>query len=773
MLFYNTFIVIILLSIIDINVSYGESTVLLDSLVFGNSQSEKSHNFSGPNNAIITGGLEESARQLKPLKPISWEGGRMSFTLKVDNEKQNYFTIRLWGSDVSENRLILFLEGKQIGYHHLGDIDILDFGSDSGEPAYNDRFFYNTCPLPIDMTKGKSILNFEIRSIGRIWGYGTTFEQYQKNMTDPSRGIYRVYTHTDGFFNPPPDEKQGNPHANPPVRSSPGHEVMDKLKERVNKEINNLLHSVNPLNEMQLQFLSKAYYVKWTNAYNNSKTVEQVMKSIDHIFKLYRNDTSYAHSTPGTYNPDWFGLGPCGDAVWVLADQLKPFLHQDIDDGKGKKVQRLAAWSEMLKDSRDWHRYNRRLYTNQGMIVDLNTYAANRGIAAIDSINALPDQHMRELLYQAIGISPWLGNENDNGWQKSMGDNYYQLTQKGLTRELGFVGYYGEVLDWVRMIYDVTRSKPNQSGDEKIKAQLEKIIDARAVFRYPMVDGNSYRAMRAETIVGWRDSHYPGDVTYAERNSWDGSPIYAPAASLDSRTVGYVQQMFADNQFFKSVEDKMKDGGFRTTYSLLYIPEDYDTIKAQPDSTYRLPMASGQPDFVFADEEDGVVAFKRGTDIFYASLYWRARYAINFLARIHYITPDFDRIAVVRQETKYQPSNSVYTRPDWIDMGFAGGGHKYPGNLHSAHTGEKLPIAKVPVGNFHPGDENSYAGKGEFYALRYGPYLIGMNCAKNATYNLSIPSDVHSAQELVSRQTIHLGTSLAVKPFSTVVLFLG
>jgi hypothetical protein len=290
------------------------------------------------------------------------------------------------------------------------------------------------------------------------------------------------------------------------------------------------------------------------------------------------------------------------------------------------------------------------------MITDINTYAANRGIAAIDPINALPDQRMRELLYQAIGISPWLGNEDHNGWDKSMGDNYYQLTQKGLTRELGFVGYYGEVLDWVRMIYDVTRSKPNQSSDEKIKAQLEKVIHARAVFRYPMVDGNGYRAMRAETIVGWRDSHYPGEVTYAERNAGEGSTIYAPAASLDSRTVGYVQQTFVDNQFFKSVEDKMKDGNLRNTYSLLYTPDDYDTIKAQPDSTHRLPMASGQPDFVFADEEDGVIAFKHGTHIFYASLYWRARFAINFLARTHYITPNFSRIAVVRQETQYQPA---------------------------------------------------------------------------------------------------------------------
>ena len=31
----------------------------------------------------------------------------------------------------------------------------------------------------------------------------------------------------------------------------------------------------------------------------------------------------------------------------------------------------------------------------------------------------------------------------------NVGTNYWQLTAKGLTKELGYVGYYGEVLDWV------------------------------------------------------------------------------------------------------------------------------------------------------------------------------------------------------------------------------------------------------------------------------------------------------------------------------------
>ncbi len=133
----------------------------------------------------------------------------MAFRLKVDPENANYVTIRLWGSDSSQNRLILFCEGKQVGRIHLGDIDLLYFGNDNDEPPLNGRFYYNTSPLPLAMTRGKTELGFEIRSIGPIWGYGAWFSQFQKPMKEPTRGIYRLYTHKDAYFTPLADEKQG------------------------------------------------------------------------------------------------------------------------------------------------------------------------------------------------------------------------------------------------------------------------------------------------------------------------------------------------------------------------------------------------------------------------------------------------------------------------------------------------------------------------------------------------------------------------------------
>jgi hypothetical protein len=183
-------------------------------------------------------------------------------------------------------------------------------------------------------------------------------------------------------------------------------------------------------------------------------------------------------------------------------------------------------------------------------------------------------------------------------------------------------------------------------------------------------------------------------------------------------------------------------------------------------------MTPGQPDFVFGDEEDGVVAVKNGDEIFYASLYWRARNAVNFLARVHYTTPTIDRIAVVHEDAQFQPSGEFYTRPDYINFGFANGGPKFPVELHSANAGEKLPIAKIPDGvKFRAGDENVYAGKADFYTLRYGRYLVGMNLTADKTFALSPPLDSGPAKDLVSGQAWEPDSPLKVAPRSTVVLF--
>lgn len=747
------------------------SAQVLDTLSFGNPASEQSHNLVGTNSDITTGALGEPARRLLPNGNNDWQGGRVSFVMKVDAGQPNYFTIKLWGGDITGNRLALLVDGKQIGYRHIGDIDQLDFGTEHA--PYKGRFYYNTFPLPLTSTLGKTQINCEIISSGRMWSYGTTFEQYQKPMTEPTRGIYNVYTHTGGFFVPPANEKQGVVPM-PQKRQGPGPEVLEQLKTRVNNELKKLLNDTRPLNQPQQELVARAYFVKWTPIYQNPQAINRIVQSLDVTYKAWVANPKLAQAEPSTYNPDWFGLGLSGRSISLLAAPLAPFIDQKVE---GADVTRRVGWTEMLIASRDWHRQNRRLYTNQSMIKDTyGIYLSNRGVAALSPEKAMPETAVRRYLYESLGMEPW--RDSDEGEAKSkrnwgVGDNYLQLTAKGLTKELGYVGYYGEVLDWVTKIYDATRPAPGQPGDVKVKDQIVKIALARAAFRYPSFDDEGNTAMVGETVVGWRDAHYGSDVIYGQRTSWDGSPIEIIASTLDPQLIGYAQQMFNDNQYFAAVEEHMKNTGFRVTAGLLETPDDYETLKAQPARPFRLPMTPGQPDFVFSDEEDGVLALKNGGDILYVSLYWRARNAINHLARVHYITPNFDRIATVRQETKFEPSGMTFKRPNGTNAPWAPWIPKYPNEANSAHAGEELSIAKIPAGiDFKPGQESVYAGKGDFYTLRYGPYLIGMNMTTNKSFDLAGPEGAN-VKELVSKTNAPSSAVKKVGPRSTVVFYVG
>jgi hypothetical protein len=138
-------------------------------------------------------------------------------------------------------------------------------------------------------------------------------------------------------------------------------------------------------------------------------------------------------------------------------------------------------------------------------------------------------------------------------------------------------------------------------------------------------------------------------------------------------------------------------------------------------------MSPGQPDFAWSDEEDGVVAIKHGDEILYASLYWRSRAGINGLARLHLLAPRYEQVAVVYEDVKFDSSGKSWTRPNWTNFGF-GGGYRYPGKLDCALAGEELPIPKLPADvSKIPGKDNPYAGRADFYQLRYGPHLIAMN----------------------------------------------
>src|SRR5213076_2591942 len=121
------------------------------------------------------------------------------------------------------------------------------------------------------------------------------------------------------------------------------------------------------------------------------------------------------------------------DAVRLLAQPLEPFLDQKLDGDRTRRT----AWSEMFRASRDWLRTHRRSYTNQTLFVDTNLYRSHLAVAAIDPKNAWPAEQARRYVYEAAGLLPWLGSDTPAGHERPLGDAYFQITVKGLSRELG------------------------------------------------------------------------------------------------------------------------------------------------------------------------------------------------------------------------------------------------------------------------------------------------------------------------------------------------
>ena len=432
----------------------------------------------------------------------------------------------------------------------------------------------------------------------------------------------------------------------------------------------------------------------------------------------------------------------------------------------------------MLLASRDWHISNRRSYSNQAMTVDLNLYRCNRGIAVLSPENAWPEKNAIQILHEAAGIVPWKGSYSARSGRPEwpLGRSFKQTTQQGLSRELGYVGAYGElVVPIIRDMYASSRPSASAEGDPLLKQQLIKVAKARSVFRYPVPDKDGYRAMRMETVIGWRDWHYPGDITYDQMPCDDGGPGDTAATTMNPDLIGFSRQMLDDNQYFAAIDGQIKRRGVNVMKALLRAPDNYQKIKSFPGELKPLPTTSGSPDFVFADADVGAVGLKHGDDILFASLYWRARYGINNVARVHFMTPTVERDATVMINTGFDGSGAIYKIPNRLNSAFT---NKYEEEYKRQGTNyvmadQIIPIAAIPrfIKDFRPGDENLYAGKGNQYLMTYGRYCIAMNCDSRKGITFDIPPEFVGAKVLAGETELAVGAKYKLTPNETLVLY--
>ena len=743
-----------------------QPTAVLDEIDFGANESETSHTLKATLSETIRGGLDQPARRLLPGGPHPWEGGSLEWTMKVDPKEQNYVTVKLWGSDHGAEcgRLMLFVNGLQAGYRHEGDYDILN--QCDAEALAPGRFVYVTLPLPPLLTQGKTSLDLKIVALGAIWPYGATFEAYQKALKQPTRGIYRAYAHTAPRFVPEPSEAQGS--ATPaPLRSSPGAEVVTQTKQTVIGRLTRMMETAKSgkldlkNRNTDLALLGEAYRTPWTPAFRNPLALERIVRLGDSLADEFAKN-------PKMVEGSWLGTGPLGQAVMMTWPDLGARLDTLIPVASGQ-LSRRQAWSRALKGSVDYWRTHRRNFTNQSMIVDQNLYTANRALQLIDPPRALPEAKALRYLYESCGLEPWRGSDTPGGGSENpFGAAYHLVSRKGISRELGYVGTYGETI----LVF--ARDMVRLTGDKKIAAQLRHMQSARLFFRYPGVDGEGFRCLKLASEIDNRTAHYPLEgAAYNSsgiRESW-----WMETAALfpdDSVIVGAAQQSVADGQYFSYIAHRADD---KDTLGMMRNFDDWEKVSKLPPTNRPLPGTPGQPDFVFADEESAVLALKHRDAFLFVNFYYRAERGVNRVARVFEITPQLTRVATVRPEVEFTPSGETYERPDWIDR-MRTRGQPPPGQvIHQAWAGEKLPIAQRPDDAPSPkyGDWGPFLGKASFYALTYGDFVIGINTTENQTFTLRVPPGHPHAKDLVTGKEVDLSNTVPVAPLSTVVLDCG
>ncbi|GAA5210945.1 Tat pathway signal protein [Streptomyces thinghirensis] len=739
----------------------------LDTLVFGDDASETAHDLAATNSESLAGGLGQSARRFLPTEPAGTWGGNASFAMNVDPALTNYVTLKLWGEEAGSalGRLQLFCDGKQVGHHHLGAVDPLDVAWQ--EKRLPGRFFFHTLPLPPWSTQGRTTVRLEIRAMGQVNPYGATATDFYKNLTGPSRGVYQIYTHTEPALTLASGDVTGSAPADR-VRPENASAILDEIDRAVATEHTDWLDNTS-LNLWGVLSLAAGYDLPFSPCYRSEAALERICFFIDVLYNKWLTDPAQMTGS----DQQWEGFGRIGLVMTALDGHLDGALAKNVT-GATTPITRRAAYANMLVASRDYWRQHLPTYTNQYIGAAIGIYSCNRGLTVIAPDRALSESKARHYVHQAVGLIPFEGSENASGTPSwPLGKSYYLVTAKGLTRELGYVGLYGEVIDGLIRLYDAVHGW-NGVTDEALRARVITIVKARSVFRYQAVDTDGYRAMRMETVVGWRDSTYPGEVVYAQRNAADGHALQAAAVLQDEALTGYAQQMMRDNQLFPNLDMFATQRAPRYGLTAARVRRDYDTFRSLPASPTVLPGSWSAPDFLWADEDDGVLALKNGEEFLYASLYWRARYGVNNLARVHRVTRTTEHSATVAMQPQYEGTGEVYIEPDLIAQPHWAGAPVPAGpTLHQAWAGHRQPLARPPAGiaGGAVGKETPWAGRASFYRCAYGRYLIGMNAFADTAYTLDTRRWGRS-RNLATGQVVTPGDGLRVAPLTTVVLYL-
>ncbi|MGX9901427.1 hypothetical protein ACW0JT_18860 [Arthrobacter sp. SA17] len=385
--------------------------------------------------------------------------------------------------------------------------------------------------------------------------------------------------------------------------------------------------------------------------------------------------------------------------VWLIAGGVGTAWFDDVEVQApplpaSNLPTRRAGYTEMLVASRDHWSANARPYTNQALIVNTGIYQANRALKALSPARAWPEAEAMAWVREAIGLDPWLGSRGPDGTRDmSFGANYHTVSRAGITRELGYVGNYGEVANWLVALLDSVQEGYDPEPSQEVLDHMVMMIKARAHFRYYDVDKDGNKVSRMESVIGWRIEKYPAEIAYVQRTVVESNPLQAASTLGDAEIEGWARRMIEEGQLAPQIGELATNRASPAILNALrFASHDYPEFVAKTTRSRPLPCEWDQPDFLLADEDNGAIALKSADEMLFVSTYWRARQGVNGYARVHLVRPAGERSATVRERVGGIPEGTdTFIVPNWTTWDWALGDPAHApippgGSLHLCPT---------------------------------------------------------------------------------------
>ena len=565
---------------IDLDAEESNSDSILDWVVLGNEESEAAHDLDPGKSAVGYGGLGDTYRQTHPNDPI-W------VTLKVDPDKMNYITVKLYGSERENLSPQCLMVNDEYGTMQLkyGTVwPIWDYLYT--EPAQINSYYYATYRLPMAVTHGKEEVRLQIYHMGDYSAYSANgFSE----TTEYSRQMYKFITHTDPRYTPQADDKNATTarYDLGAIKVSPnGLSPYDYLVNEMNAGIEEVLKSqnygpeweaavaagrspegatgaclegTNSMNHGSWENWEKVHYSRcigsngenikgfrtaalsyhreWSNHYHDPEIIDRSVAWLDYYVRAQGSDGAWQNSTTRSWigGPDRqpselqmeAGERAIGEVFCELYDEIAAagYLDDDalMDDDNDPSTPMIPRKQAYITMFKNASNFVFNVMQRRTS-VNQDMFCTISGLMFENSLKKLdPSQCM-----DSEKLKTWI--YQSCGLLVAPHDSI-QISPKGLSMEThghlngAYDGNYG--MHGASMIQDLYRF----TGDENIRQKSINAANALSYFMETIQNSEGYVAIRKEDTINTRNYKGPGRIEYAAWNNFSAGGWGANAST--------------------------------------------------------------------------------------------------------------------------------------------------------------------------------------------------------------------------------------------------